>query len=108
MNDRRNDVALSERYRLAALQHARLDGAAGLLEELKTAFLSKRKMALGDMADNKAERQIKASAEWEDYIRKMVAARTAANEARVEATTLQMQHREWIAADANARAERKM
>ena len=60
----RNDEPLSERYRLAAKQWARLDGAASLLEELKTAFLSKRKLALGDMPDNKAEKQVRASVEW--------------------------------------------
>lgn len=108
MSDLRNDVPLSEQYRLAARQWVRLDAAARLLEEGKTTYLAQRKAALGDIPDSKAEKQVKASPDWSDYIKKMVAARTAANEAKIDVTFTEMRHREWIAADANARAERKM
>lgn len=108
MADHRNDTPLSERYRIAALQWVRLDAAARLLEEGKTTYLAQRKNALGDIPDSKAEKIVKASPDWADYIKKMCAAKTAANEAKVELTFTEMQHREWIAADANARAERRM
>ena len=104
----RNDEPISERWRLAAKRWNQLNEAATLLEELKTAHLAKRKAALGDIPDNRAERIVKASDEWEGYVTKMCRARAAAEDAKVDAKFLEMQHREWISADANARAERKM
>ena len=57
--------------------------AASLLEELKTADLEQRKTKLieahGGMADNRAERMVKAPPEWEQRIRQMCEARAQAN-----------------------------
>ena len=106
--DRRNDVPISEQYRLAALEWADLDNAARMLEEGKTTFLAQRKAALGDIPDNRAEKEVKSSDEWANYIKAMVRAKTAANKARIEIDYLKMRHQEWISADANARSERKL
>lgn len=108
MNDRRNDVDLSERYRLAALEWAELDSAARMLDEGKTTYLAQQKALLGDIPDSHAEKQVKASEPWANYIKTMVRAKTAANKARVEVDYLKMKFQEWISADANARVERKM
>lgn len=108
MTDRRNDVPISERYRLAALEWVELDSAARMLEEGKTTFLAQQKALLGDIPDSHAERQVKAGDQWANYIKTMVRAKTAAERAKVEKIFVEMQHREWIAMDANARAERKM
>lgn len=102
------DRPLSERFRLAALEWADLDAAARMLEECKSAFLSQRKVLLGDVPDSRAETAVKASDAWTEYLRDMVNARSAANRARVEVDYLKMQFSERQSAEASARAERRM
>ena len=99
-----NDVPISERFRLAALEWAELDNAARMLEEGKTTYLAQQKTKLGDMPDSHAE----SSKEWSDYIKSIVRAKTAANKARIEMDYLKMRMQEWIAAEANSRVERKL
>src|SRR5690349_4839677 len=72
----RNDVPVSEQYRLAALDWVSVDAAARMLEEGKTTYLAQQIAKLGDMAHAKAERIVKSSPEWADYIKKMVNAKT--------------------------------
>jgi hypothetical protein len=99
---------LSERYRLAALDWVDKDAAARLLEETKTAVLSQRKSALGEMADARAERLVKATPEWDAWIKRMVDARTVANRAKVNMEYLRMKFAEQQSAEATARAEMKL
>lgn len=98
----------SEQYRLAAKQWVELDGAARMLEETKTAVLAQRKKALGDMPDSHAEREVKASEEWADFIKHLVEARTAANLAKVRMEWCRMKFSEWLSMDATKRAEMKL
>jgi hypothetical protein len=98
----------SEQYRLAGLDWVEKDAAARLLEEGKTAFLSQRKMQTGLSADSAAEREVKASAEWSDYIKKMTAARTAANRAKIKMEFVKMRAWEATNTEANKRAEMKL
>lgn len=104
----RNDTPVSEQYRLAAREWVEIDAAARMLEEGKTTYLAQRKAALGEMPDSKAEKLVKASPEWADYIKKMVNAKTAANRQRVELDFLKMRHMERTSEEANNRAERKL
>lgn len=104
----RNDVPISEQFRLAALDWVEVDAAARMLEEGKTTYLAQCQARLGDMPVSKAEREVKSSAEWADYIKKMVNARTAANRKKVDLDFLRMRHMEWTSAEANARSERKL
>ena len=103
---------MSEQYRLLGEAWADADGAANLLEELKTTTLEQRKTAImkerGDMAESKAERLVKSDPEWEAYIRQMCGARAAANKMKVRLEGMRMQHMEWNARDANARAEARL
>ncbi|MGW8179504.1 MAG: hypothetical protein ACWGQW_12205 [bacterium] len=99
---------ISEQFRLKALEWADLDNAARMLEEGKTTFLAQRKASLGDIPDSHAEKQVKASDEWADYIKKMVRSKTLANKARIEVEYLKMRFSEWQSAEANQRAERRM
>jgi len=99
---------LSEKYRLAAKEWCELDAAANLLEETKSAFLSQKMAALGDMPVSKAEMKVKASAEWAEFIESMVAARKAANLAKVKLEWVRMKFSEWQSAEANSRAERRL
>ena len=90
MNEHTHNMPWSDRYAHAGKEWAQLEGAARMLEETKTAVLAQRKAALGDMADNKAEKAVKASVEWHEFITKMVEARTAANLAKVKLKYFEM------------------
>lgn len=104
----RNDVPVSEQFRLAALQWVEIDASARMLEEGKTTYLAQLKAKLGDIPDSRAEKLVKSSPEWSDYIKKMVNAKTAANRQRVEVDFLKMRHMERNSEEANQRAERKL
>ena len=102
-----NDIPVSEQYRLAALDWVAMDAAARMLDEGKTTYLAQQKALLGDIPDSKAERTVKASPEWADYIKKMVNTKTTANRQKVELDFLRMRHMERNSEEANARSERK-
>jgi hypothetical protein len=99
---------LSEQFRIVAKEWCDLDGAARMLEECKTATLSTMMKRLGDVPAAHSERDVKASPEWKEYLEKMVKTRTAANLKKVQLEFIRMKHQEWIASDANARAERRL
>lgn len=98
----------SEQFRLAAKEWSALESAASLLEETKTAVLSQKMMQQGDMPVNKAERNVKASEEWRDYIERMVKAREAANLAKVKLEFIRMKYWEEAGEAASRRAEMKL
>ena len=102
------DQPLSEKFRIVAKQWVGLDGAARMLEEAKTATLSQMMKKLGDVPAAHAERDVKSSEEWRDYIKQMVDARTEANLKKVQLKFLEMKFSEWQSAEANARSERRM
>ena len=108
MNVPRPNVQPSEAWYNAATRWASLQAAADMLEEGKSAYLSQRMASLGDMAVSKAELTVKSSADWSDYIKKMVRAREQANLAKIEAEFLKMRFSEWMANDANARTEARL
>ena len=104
---------ISEQYRVAANLWVDADGNARELEELKTTMLEQKKnalvlAALGKMADNHAEREVKASEDWETYIRGMVHARTKANKLKVEMDRLRMLAREIEDRNNTIRAEMRL
>lgn len=103
---------LSERYRLAADAWVKADAVARRYEELKSTRLEQMKNALilqdGPMPDNRAEREIKASDEWERYVIDMVDARTRANELKVRIVEIQMLEREQQDRNQTIRAEMRM
>lgn len=99
---------LSERYRVVAKDWVALDGAARLLEETKTAVLAQKMKALGDIPAAHAEREVKASEAWKDFISKMVEARTAANLKKVQLEYIRMQFSEAQSVEATARHEARL
>ena len=103
-----DNLPLSEQYRLIAKRWVDADAAATLLEETKSAVLSRNMAALGDMAVSKAEMTVKASAEWTDYIEKMVAARKQAALLKAQLEFIRMRFNEWQSAEATKRAEMKL
>jgi len=101
-------LPLSEEYRLAAKEWQRLDAAASLMEENKSAVLSQRMNALGDMPVSRAELTVKASKEWENYITEMCRMRSEANLAKVKIEWVKMRFQEQMSKEANKRAEMKL
>jgi len=103
---------LSEMFRVVARQHVEVDGAARLMEELKSTTLEQMKTKLisekGDMADNKAERLVKSSEDWQAYIKEMSNLRTRANKLKAQMTYLKMKEREQDRSEWAQRSERKM
>ena len=49
---------------------------------------------------------VKASADWREFLEKMVDARAEANLARVKMKWTELRYGEWQSSDANARKER--
>ena len=86
------DVA--ERFRVIAKAWAKSDGRARQLEEMKSAVLARRMKALGDKPIAAAERDVKASQEWADFLTEMVQARVQANTERGEMEYLHMKFHE--------------
>ena len=107
MNERAN-LPWSEQYRVVAKEWVTLDGAARLLEESKSAVQSQMMKRLGDVPAAHAERDVKASPDWHDYISKMVEARTQANLKKVQMKYLDMKFMEWNSENATRRAEMKL
>jgi hypothetical protein len=107
-----DDRPISEQYREAARKWSDADSAAHIMEELKSTTLEQKKTALiktnPGLAENKAERIIKSSPEWELYVREMCECRYHANRLKQRMEYLKMRHREWIGANADARAEYKL
>jgi hypothetical protein len=100
--------SLSEQYRLIGIEWVELDHAARLLEATKSAVLSQRMAALGDMPVSRAEQTVKASDEWQSHVTKIEEARTAANIKKIEMETIRMQFSEQQSREATDRAERRM
>jgi hypothetical protein len=107
MSDHSN-MPLSEQFRVAAKAWVDLDSAAALLEETKSAVLSQRMAAQGDMPVSRAELNVKASPEWADFITRMCEARKNANLAKVRLEWLRMRFSEQQSFEATARAERRL
>ena len=64
--------------------------------------------AQGALPVTTAERNVKASSAWRDYLKEMVEARTKANLAKVEMRYAEMRFFEKQGKDASARAEIKL
>jgi hypothetical protein len=102
------NIPVSEQWYHAARKWADMNAAADMLEEGKSAYLSQRMAALGDMPVSKAELAVKSSPDWSGYIKKMVRAREQSNLAKIEMEFLRMKFGEWNAADANNRQQMRM
>ena len=98
----------SEQFRIVAKQWVDADAAASILEDTKSAVLSERMQALGDMPVSKAESIVKASPEWRGHIEATVNARKAANRLKVQMEYLRMKFSEWQSHEATKRTEARL
>jgi hypothetical protein len=103
-----SNLPISEQFRVIAKKWVDADSAANMLEETKSAFLNQLMLAQGEMAVSKAEMNVKASAEWKEYVESMVNARKTANLLKVQLEYIRMQFYEWQSHNANKRAEMKL
>jgi hypothetical protein len=107
-----SNQSTSEQYRIVAKQWVDADAAAALLEDTKSAMLSTKIRQLIEsepgIALNRAEAEVKASAEWREWIESMIEARKKANLLKVQLEYLRMRHSEWQSAEATKRAEMKL
>lgn len=103
-----SNLPISEQFRVIAKKWVDADSAANMLEETKSAFLNQLMLAQGEMAVSKAEMNVKASAEWKEYVESMVNARKTANLLKVQLEYIKMQFYEWQSHNANKRAEMKL
>jgi hypothetical protein len=99
---------ISEQYRLVAKKWCEAEAAANLLEESKSAFLAQLMAKQGDVAVSRAELAVKASAEWESYVKRMVAARAEASLLKVQLEYTRMKFAEQQSAEASKRAEMRL
>jgi hypothetical protein len=100
--------AISEEYRLIAKKWVDAESAAEMLEQTKSAVLSKLMVSQGDMPVSKAEMRVKASAQWDQFIREMVTAREKASYLKVQLEYIRMRFSEQQSAEASRRAEMKL
>src|ERR1700690_666146 len=98
----------ADRYRAQGETWADLESAAQLLEDCKSTVMAQRQTALGDIPVNRAEQMVKASPDWEEYVKSCVEARHQANLARINLEAVKMAFNEWNNVEANNRAEMKM
>jgi hypothetical protein len=101
-------VPISEQFRIIAKKWVDADTAATMLEETKSAVLSRMMSNLGDMPVSRAEMTVKASEEWRDYIKEMVEARQRAALLKVQLEYIRMRFSEWQSMEATKRAEMKL
>ena len=106
-------MTLSDQYRTAAKAWAEADGKARELEAKKEPTLWRMAKARIDEAATRnvtltitaAEREVKASPEWEAFaVNEVAHARTEANKLRGEMDSLMIKHEEAIGAVSRGRA----
>ncbi len=99
---------LSEQYYEAALDWSDKEAAASLLEDLKSSVMSQMMNKLGDIAVNKAEKEVKASDEWVAHVKSIIEARHEANRAKAYLEYIRMKFAQWTNEQANARTEARL
>jgi hypothetical protein len=103
-----SNLPLSEQYARKGALWVDAEAAASLMENSKTVVMSQRVKALGDMPSTRAEHIVRATPEWEQFIRDMVEARRLANQYKIEREVIKMRHSEWVGEDANHRAAARL
>ncbi len=103
-----NEFPFSERFRVAAEDWVDKENAAQLLEDTKSVAMAQRQAQLGDIPVNRAEQMVKASPDWERYVKSIVEARTAANLAKVKMEYERLRFMENQGREASVRAEMRL
>lgn len=103
---------IEEQWRIAAGLWVEADELARAYDERKSIYIAEQKNALckfdAKLSDAAAERRVRASEKYEDFITQMVEAKTKANKLRVQMDYLKMKHEKWRSLNAKNRHERDM
>ena len=99
---------LSVRYHRAHLKWCDLENAAAILEDTKSIVFSQMMLKHGSIAVNRAEIMVKASAEWQEHVEKICAARYEANKAKAELEYLKMRGWEETSRAADNRLQARL
>jgi hypothetical protein len=113
---RKKNCSFADKYSMVGERWIDEDNAARLLEDTKSVDLEERKNALirkrlqqnEKLADNAAEREVKAMPEWRERVESEVKARTRANKLKLVLKVLDMRHSEQQSLEATKRAEMKL
>lgn len=100
-----SNAPISEQLYRAGMDWADKNAAANLLEETKSATLSQMMSQHSTLPISRAEMMVKSSAEWMQFIQKMVDARHKADLAKVRLEYLRARFQEWQSAEANHRVQ---
>ena len=103
-----DNLPLSEQFRIIAKKWVDADAAASLLEETKSAVLSRMMTQTGESAVSKAEMIVKSSQAWMEHVTSMVKAREKASLLKVQLEYIRMRFSEWQSFEATKRAEMKL
>ena len=108
---RKHNGPLSDKYYMVAMRWADEENAANLLEDTKSEELAERKAKLiradPNLADNAAEREVKASADWRQRILDTIEARHKATKLKIALKVIDMRHSEQSSLEATKRMEMK-
>lgn len=102
-----SNAPLSEQIYRAGLEYADALKIAHMAEEMKTAWIAQQASGYPDLSNAAAERAVKASPEYEQYIKDMVGARHVANRRKAHLEALRAKVSEQISMDANHRLQAK-
>lgn len=105
---KKQEWPLSEQFRIIGKKWVDADDAARMYEETKSAVLAKKKKDLGDMPDNRAETEVKASEEWLEFVTNGVKARTKASLLKIQLEYIRVKIFEATNDDANKRHELRL
>src|ERR1043166_2742400 len=103
-----SNLSWSEQFRIVSKKWVDADAAANILEETKSAVLSRLMLAEGDMPVSRAEMNVKAGKQWNDFVLSMVEARKAASLLHVQREYIRMKFMEWNTENASKRAEMRL
>ena len=102
---------LSEIYRNTAKKWVDYESAASLLEETKSSVLQTRAqefISMYNISGAEAERRVKSTPEWREWIEAMCEARKKALLLKCQLEYIRMRFQERMSADATSRAEMKL
>lgn len=99
---------ISQQWYEAAAAWTDLESAASILEDTRSAVFSQWCYEQRDMPVSKAEMLVRASGRWETHVKSIVAARTAANKAKIKMEYFKLRFHENQSTEANHRLETKM
>jgi hypothetical protein len=95
---------IPEQFARFGREWARADAKFYELNERKSAELARRAKALGgDLSVTAAEREVKASQAWHDFVSEIARAKYEANAAKVEMDYFAMKMQAWLTTQMHAR-----